>query len=102
MTASLKIANRVYAAINSGARTQREIRQRTNLLEDEVGDALAYLLLTTGTIRTVTQGNSRLYFPTTPRTNDEVTRERRETGNDGPLSFSTIRGLMPRMPPCRS
>ena len=100
--ANLKVANRVYAAINAGARTQTEILEQTKLLEDQVGDALAYLLLTAGTIRTKTRGNSRLYFPTTPCMVANVRGAQREGVNDSPLSFSTIRGLMPRMRSCRS
>jgi hypothetical protein len=102
MMANLKTADRVYAAINAGARTQREIRQKTKLLEDQVGDALAYLLLTAGTIRTVTHGSSRLYFPTTPRMVANEPRALRGGVNDSPLSFSTIRWLMPRVRSCRS
>jgi hypothetical protein len=98
---NLKVANRVYAAINGGARTQSEICQKTKLLEDQVGGALAYLLLTARTIRTETQEDSRLYFPTTPRrVANEIGDQR--GGNDSPLSFSTIRWLMPRMRSCRS
>jgi hypothetical protein len=100
--ANLKVAKRVYAAINAGARTQSEICQRTNLLEDQVGEALAYLLLTAGTIRTQTQEDSRLYFPTTPRTVANEPGAQREGVNDSPLSFSTIRWLMPRVRSCRS
>jgi hypothetical protein len=101
MMANLKAVKRVYAAINAGARTQREIRRKTKLLEDQVGDALAYLLLTAGTIRTETHENSRLYFPTTPRMAANAHGAQRGCVNDSPLSFSTIRGLMPRTRSCR-
>jgi hypothetical protein len=86
MIANLRAANKVHAAVKAGARTQKEIRRMTKLLQDDVCDALAYLILTVRTIRTETDGYTRQYLPA----------ERREVEtNESPLSFSTIRALMP-------
>src|SRR6185312_14655308 len=51
---------RVREAIKKGARTQKEIAQETRLGKDEIGDAIANLLLWTREIRTQTVGNTRL------------------------------------------
>src|SRR6478609_8036757 len=53
---------RVRDAIRRGAKTQKEIAQETKLGKDEIGDALANLLLWTREIRTQVQDNTRLYF----------------------------------------
>ena len=45
-------AERVREAIRGGARTQKQIAQETKLAKDEIGDALANLLLWTHEIRT--------------------------------------------------
>jgi hypothetical protein len=42
------LVDRVHGAIKYGARTQREIMRATALSADEVGDALATLILWTG------------------------------------------------------
>lgn len=54
--------DRVRLAIERGARTQREIGLETKLGKDEIGDALATLLLWTNEITTKLVGNTRLYF----------------------------------------
>ena len=53
---------RVREAIKKGARTQREIAQETRLGKDEIGDALANLLLWTREIKTQVVDNTRHYF----------------------------------------
>lgn len=53
---------RVRKAIANGARTQREIAQETKLGKDEIGDALANLILWTHEIRTQIVDDTRLYF----------------------------------------
>ena len=58
----LSPVDRVRDAIRKGARTQREIAQETKLGKDEIGDALANLLLWTREIRTQVVDNTRLYF----------------------------------------
>ena len=88
MIINLTAANKVRAAIEAGARTQEEIRRKTKLAEDHVCDALAYLLLTVHAIRTASVGNTRFYFPI-PQWSGEA--------SESALSFSTMRGLMPRM-----
>ena len=55
-------AERVREAIRNGARTQKEIAQGTKLGKDEIGDALANLLLWTREIRTEVIDNIRMYF----------------------------------------
>ena len=92
----LSPVERVRDAIRRGSRTQREIAQETKLGKDEIGDALANLLLWTHEIRTQVMDNTRLYF-----LNDEA----ETTVDDGPRlparkrdvpsSFSSLQGLMP-------
>jgi hypothetical protein len=99
MIANLTAANKVHAAITAGARTQKEILRKTRLPEDQVADSIAYLLLTVRMIRTETDDYTRFYFPTTDRTVFSVVAEQSGSVNDTPdsaLSFSTMRGLMPR------
>ena len=55
-------ADRVREAIRCGAHTQKEIAQVTKLPKDEIGDAIANLLLWTREIRTEIINHSRLYF----------------------------------------
>jgi hypothetical protein len=88
---------RVRDAIRRGARTQREIAQETKLGKDEIGDALANLLLWTREIRTQVQDNTRLYF-----LNDAADSGSQEDSpqlpprkGDVPSSFSCLHGLMP-------
>lgn len=88
---------RVKEAIRNGARTQKEIRKGAGLGDDEVGDALANLLLWTREVRTELVNNERYYFinesvlEPLPYTSDlEVPRKR-----DVQSSFSALQGLMP-------
>jgi hypothetical protein len=55
-------AERVREAIKNGAKTQKEIGKAVKLGNDEVGDALANLLLWTREIRTEVIDNNRMYF----------------------------------------
>lgn len=55
-------AERVREAIRKGARTQEEIGKRTKLGKDEIGDALANLLLWTREIRTEVVNKTRRYL----------------------------------------
>ena len=93
---------RVREAIKKGARTQKEIAQQTRLGKDEIGDALANLLLWTREIRTQTVGNTRLYFISEAT---EALQASQETSNlpqrkrDVPSSFSALHGLMPGKKP---
>lgn len=93
----LSPVERVRDAIRKGSRTQREIAQETKLGKDEIGDALANLLLWTHEIRTQVVGNTRLYF-----LNDEGEAATLEDSprlparkRDVPSSFSSLQGLMP-------
>lgn len=93
---------RVREAIKKGARTQKEIVQETRLGKDEIGDAIANLLLWTREIRTQTVGNTRLYFISEAT---EALQASQETSNlpqrkrDVPSSFSALHGLMPGKKP---
>ena len=93
----LSPVERVRDAIRRGSRTQREIAQETKLGKDEIGDALANLLLWTHEIRTQVVDNTRMYF-----LNDAVEPAGLEEGlrlparkRDVPSSFSCLQGLMP-------
>jgi hypothetical protein len=88
---------RVKEAIRKGARTQKEIRKGAGLGDDEVGDALANLLLWTREIKTQIIDNTRHYFinesadlPIREEAFDILPRKA-----DVPSSFSAIPGLMP-------
>jgi hypothetical protein len=93
----LSPVERVRDAIRRGAKTQREIAQETKLGKDEIGDALANLLLWTREIRTEVQDNTRLYFlnesadPANHEDNPKLPPRKR----DVPSSFSCLHGLMP-------
>jgi hypothetical protein len=52
----------VREAIRTGPKTQKEILEQTKLSKDEIGDALADLLLWTHEVGTQTVGDTRLYF----------------------------------------
>ena len=87
---------RVRDAIRKGSRTQREIAQETKLGKDEIGDALANLLLWTHEIRTQVVGNTRLYFlndadAATVQEESPLPARKR----DVPSSFSCLQGIMP-------
>jgi len=93
----LSPVERVRDAIRRGSKTQREIAQDTKLGKDEIGDALANLLLWTHEIRTQVVENTRLYF-----LNDAADTATVDDGprlparkRDVPSSFSCLQGLMP-------
>ena len=93
----LSPVERVRDAIRRGSRTQKEIAQETKLGKDEIGDALANLLLWTHEIRTQVVDNTRLYF-----LNDSSEAATVDDGprlparkRDVPSSFSCLPGLMP-------
>ena len=97
LLSKLSPVERVREAIRKGARTQKEIAQETRLGKDEIGDAIANLLLWTREIKTQIVDNTRLYF-----INESAEMPiREETFNvprrkgDVPRSFSAIQGLMP-------
>lgn len=93
----LSPVERVRDAIRRGSRTQKEIAQETKLGKDEIGDALANLLLWTHEIRTQVVDNTRLYFlndSTDAATVDDGPRLPARK-RDVPSSFSCLHGLMP-------
>jgi hypothetical protein len=93
----LSPVERVREAIRRGSRTQREIAQETKLGKDEIGDALANLLLWTHEIRTQVMGNTRLYFLNDAEEVTAVEDSPRLPARkrDVPSSFSCLQGLMP-------
>jgi len=103
VVSKLSPIERVREAIKKNARTQKEIAQETKLGKDEIGDALANLLLWTHEIRTEVIDNTRMYFinesPETGffQTDGEPKFPRRKP--DVPSSFSALQGLMPGKKP---
>src|SRR5258705_12966256 len=96
-TSKLSPVERVHHAIRRGARTQREIAQDTKLGKDEIGDALANLLLWTREIRTQVIDSTRVYYlndsaEVAPVANSPRLPARKR---DVPSSFSHLQGLMP-------
>ena len=93
----LSPVERVRDAIRRGAKTQKEIAQETKLGKDEIGDALANLLLWTREIRTQIQDNTRLYFlnDSAEDANQEDNPRLPARKGDVPSSFSCLHGLMP-------
>jgi hypothetical protein len=93
-------AERVREAIKNGARTQKEIAQATKLGKDEIGEALANLLLWTREVRTESVDNTRLYYINEPAPDfdDRVELPAPKLParkGDVPSSFSGVHGLMP-------
>lgn len=102
LLSKLSPIERVREAIKKNARTQKEIAQETKLGKDEIGDALANLLLWTHEIRTEVVDNTRMYFindaaetMTMPIETPQLPRRK----PDVPSSFSAIQGLMPGRKP---
>lgn len=94
-------AERVREAIRKGARTQKEIAQGTKLGKDEIGDALANLLLWTREIRTEVVDNTRRYLINDAAAQPEFVDDEDYAANlpprkrDVPSSFSALPDLMP-------
>jgi hypothetical protein len=97
LLSKLSPIERVKEAIGKGARTQKEIAHETRLGKDEIGDALANLLLWTREIKTQIINNNRHYFlnesADLPIREEALNIPRRKA--DVPSSFSAIPGLMP-------
>lgn len=97
LLSKLSPVERVREAIRKGARTQKEIAHETRLGKDEIGDAIANLLLWTREIKTQTVDNNRLYFinesSELPIREEALNIPRRK--GDMPSSFSALQGLMP-------
>jgi hypothetical protein len=97
LLSKLSPVERVKEAIRKGARTQKEISHETRLGKDEIGDAIANLLLWTREIKTQVIDNNRHYFinesADLPIRNEAINIPRRKP--DVPSSFSAIQGLMP-------
>jgi hypothetical protein len=101
LLSKLSPIERVREAIKKNARTQKEIAQETKLGKDEIGDALANLLLWTHEIRTEVVDNTRMYFineASEIATRLETPRVPRRKP-DVPSSFSALQGLMPGRKP---
>jgi hypothetical protein len=97
LASRLSPAERVKDAIRRGARTQKEIALETKLGKDEIGDALANLLLWTREVRTQVVNNTRVYLLNEctelvgTAADARIPRRKREV----PSSFSVLQGLMP-------
>jgi hypothetical protein len=93
----LSPVERVHDAIRKGARTQREIAQDTKLGKDEIGDALANLLLWTREIKTQVIDSTRMYFINESGEAAVIQDSPRLPARKGdvPSSFSCMQGLMP-------
>lgn len=103
VVSKLSPIERVREAIKKNARTQKDIAQETKLGKDEIGDALANLLLWTHEIRTAVIDNTRMYFINESlelglaQTESRPRLPRRKP--DVPSSFSALQGLMPGKKP---
>jgi hypothetical protein len=92
---------RVCEALRRGAHTQKEIAKETKLSKDQIGEALADLLLWTHEVRTETVGSTRLYFLIESTSSlgyledDEVDSESLSSSRDIDASFSSLQSLMP-------
>jgi hypothetical protein len=103
VVSKLSPIERVREAIKQNARTQKEIAQETKLGKDEIGDALANLLLWTREIRTEVIDNTRMYFVnespqlalSTAEGGPRVPRRKPDVSS----SFSVLQGLMPGKKP---
>jgi hypothetical protein len=98
MLSKLSPVERVREAIKKGARTQREIAQETRLGKDEIGDAIANLLLWTREIKTQMVDNTRTYFLNESSEQIAIREEGLnipQRKRDVPSSFSALLGLMP-------
>lgn len=97
MLSKLSPLERVREAIRKGARTQGEIAKATGLGKDQIGDALATLLLWTREIKTRMVDNKRTYAlvesGNVPIIRKDTDVPRRK--GDVPSSFSALQGLMP-------
>ncbi len=94
----LSPVERVREAIRKGARTQKEIAQETRLGKDEIGEAIANLLLWTREIKTEIVDNTR-HYSLNETAEAIMLREEKlavpPRKRDVPSSFSALQGLMP-------
>jgi hypothetical protein len=91
---------RVRDAIAYGARTQQQIAQQTRLGREEIGYALATLLVWTREIGTKLEGETRTYFAkqgagVQTRIPKETLDSHQESEAEADTSFSSLRVLMP-------
>ena len=95
---TLTPAERIKEAIRLGPKTQKQLLEETKLSKDEIGEALADLILWTHEIRTVVSGETRLYFlneqarPNSSDAQSEFDPSRFDTDLS---SFSSLHLLMP-------
>lgn len=104
LPSKLSPIEKVREAIRRNARTQKEIAQETKLGKDEIGDALANLLLWTREIRTEVVDNTRMYFinefsDLSLSQTEAVPASFPRRKPDVPSSFSALQGLMPGRKP---
>jgi hypothetical protein len=102
LLSKLSPIERVKEAIKKGSRTHKQIRTEAKLGDDEVGDALANLLLWTREIRTEVVDNTRMYFineAAEVETSQVEAPQLPRRKPDVPSSFSALQGLMPGRKP---
>ena len=95
---------RVREAIRQGARSQKLIAQATKLGKDEIGEALAHLLLWTHEVKTEVVDNNRVYLINEPSPEIEAQVQAPAPQvparkGDVPSSFSAVKDLMPGKKP---
>jgi hypothetical protein len=96
--ACLSPVERVRDAIRSGPKTQNEILEETRLSKDEIGDALADLLLWLNEVGTHSVGDTRLYFLKAERDGEseiETQNGKRSDFDRDVSSFSSLPFFVP-------
>lgn len=97
MVSRLTPGERVRDAIRRGARTQKEIAHETKLGKDEIGEALAHLMLWTNEVKSEVVDNTRVYLiKHGPDAQSQLDDDRiPPRKNDAMCSFAGLQGLMP-------
>ena len=96
---------RVREAIRSGPKTQREILELTRLSKDEIGEALADLLLWMHEVGTKMVGDTRLYYLKAVRIGDSDSEMQGVAGSEfdrDETSFSSMPFFAPGKPLSRN
>lgn len=87
-------SERVREAIRAGAHTQKAIEKLTKLHIDELGDAIANLLLWTNEIRTRVINGRRFYFLNEPAKNEAPTPIARDAFDASPFALCALPPVM--------
>jgi len=92
-TACLSPVERVREAIRSGPKTQKQILEETKLSKDEIGDALADLLLWLHEVGTHSVGDTRLYFLKAERDGESESETQNGTRSEFDSDVSSFSNL---------